>query len=172
MPRAAPGEPVEQHRLEPVHRLAEARLRCAARLELVPQRTQVRRLVVGEQREQPVGRGLLAFTLPHDRGRVEHRAVAGVDLHQVVDDHQPHRVADVDRLVGVLGQQQHHQREVPGVLGVVLPTLGRGQRRRPQDGLELVDLGDERQLPPEPLVETVGQRVAIDEHGAHPKSSG
>ncbi|GAA3526954.1 hypothetical protein GCM10022263_14530 [Nocardioides daeguensis] len=82
-----------------------------------------------------------------------------------MDHDQLDRVSDVDRLVGVLGEQDHHQGEVPGVLGVVLATIVGTQPRRAKDRLQLVGLGDEAQLRTQTFGDTGGQWLAIDEQG-------
>jgi hypothetical protein len=96
--------------------------------------------------------------------------VAGVDLDQVVHDHQLEHVPDVDLLVRVLGQDQRHQRQMPGVLGVVLPPVGGGQRRAPQHGLEPVGLDQEAQLLPEPVPDAVGKRIALHQRRVFPRT--
>lgn len=84
--------------------------------------------------------------------------VARADLDEVVHEHELAGVAHVDRLVGVLGQQRHHHREVPGVLRVVLPAFGGGARRS-SSGADCAG--------PAAVRRTRGPVLAEQERGAH-----
>ena len=56
------------------------------RLELVPQRSKLRRLVGRQQSEEALGGARLALVLIRQAGRVVGKRVAGIDLHDVVDE--------------------------------------------------------------------------------------
>jgi len=34
-------------------------------------------------------------------------------------DHQRNRLPDIKRLVGIFGEQNNHQRQMPGMLGII-----------------------------------------------------
>ena len=85
-------------------------------------------------------------------GRVtEHRLATLRNLSQMLLRHER-----IDTTLGMLGEHYRHQRQVPGVLGVVLASLVAGEQGLAQDVLELVDLDDESKL----AGESVGPHLA------------
>ena len=124
---------VEQQGLQAVEGGGVAGLRSLARLELLPQPPQGVALAGGQQAEDALRRGALPLLLAGVGGLVVGEGVAGVDLHEVVDQVHAQHLAQVDLRGGMLTQDQRHQRQVPGVLGVVLPAVVVGQPRPPED---------------------------------------
>ena len=79
--------------------------------------------------------------------RVVGKRVAGVDLDEVVhDEHLQHAQHIEGRMIGVLGEDDDTQAEMPGVLGVVFRPPAPGGDCLAEDVLELVDLSDELDL--------------------------
>ena len=122
-------------------------------LELIPEGPELDGLVAGQHPEDPVRGERLALVLAGHPRRVVGERVAGVDLHEVVDDEHLQHAQDVDPgVVRVLGQDDGRETQVPGVLGVVLGPAALRAGRLPEDLLQLVDLEDESYLRPQPLV--------------------
>ena len=116
-------------------------------LEFVPEGAELSGLIGRQQAEDAGGGHGFARMLVGHVFRVVGEGVASVDLHEVVDQHHLQDVQDVERLVvGVLGEHDDHQREVPGMLGAVLGAAALGQDGLPEDLFQLVDLGDEGDL--------------------------
>ena len=131
---ALPGRPlgarVQEDGLEAVDRVREPGFGRRLLLEFVPERAEFERLVRGQEAEDPVRRpGLPRVLLDHARGVVG-EGVAGVDLHEVVDEEHLQDAQHVEvRRVRVLGQDDDGEAEVPRVLGVVLrPAALRAER--------------------------------------------
>ena len=149
-PGAAAAGVVEEHGLQSIERGGEARVGGRARVELLPQGPQLGAEIGRQQREQSIGGATLTLVLIGSPGLVVTEGVAGIDLDQVVhQDHLEH-AGEVEAGRAVLGEQQRHHREVPGVLGRVLAPRAFEDRRAPEHGLELVDLEDEVDLGGEP----------------------
>ena len=146
-PTAALHAAVEQHRLEAVAGGGEFGLGRFLRLEFVPQPAKLARLVGGQQAEDAVGGDRLALVLVDHRGVVVGERVAGVDFDEIVDDEHFQDVEDVEaRPVGVLGEHDDAEAEMPRMLGVVLGAAALGVERLAEDFLQLVALGDEPDL--------------------------
>lgn len=151
-PRAAITVHVLQERLQPVDRMSEARLRRSPILELIPERTQLRGLVVGQQAEDAVRRDSLARLSRRAGLRIVSERIAGIDLDEVVHDEHTDDVREIDSGWRLLVQEHRHQREMPGMLGAVLPSRPVRQLRPAQHRLEPVGLDEKAELPFEPCV--------------------
>ncbi len=169
-PDRALGRVVEHQRRQSVERRREARLDRLPRLELVPQGSEARGLVVGQQAEQPGGRRLLALRLVLLAHLVVDERVPGVDLDDVVHDDQLQHAPHVDRLGRVLGQHHGHEAEVPGVLRRPLPPRSVRQGAAPLDLLEPIHLEDECELGVEPVA--VPRGLGDGRIRRHPVTSG
>jgi hypothetical protein len=101
----------------------------------------------GSRPKMRVGGLRLALVLVGHVFRVVGEGVAGVDFHEVVDEHHLEDAQHVERLVvGMLGEHDDHEREMPGVLGAVLGAAALGDDGLAEDLLQLVHLDDEGDL--------------------------
>ena len=143
-PAAAVVGVVQQHGLEAVEGAGEPGVGRLAGLELLPQGPQLAALL-GRQEAVTAGRRRPASRsdLRGQPGLVVDEGVAGVDLDEVVEQQHREDAGEVDRLVGVLGQDEGEQRQVPGVLGGVLPPLTADDGGAPLDLLQPVGLEQE-----------------------------
>src|SRR4030042_1820125 len=91
-------------------------------------------------------RPLLAVRLVPPGGLVVDEGVAGVDLDEVVDQGHPEHPEQVDRRPGRLAEHERRDREVPGVLRVVLGPRAVREVVPAEHRLELVDLEQEAYL--------------------------
>ena len=141
-----------QQGLQPVDGPREPGLGRLPRLEFVPECPEFLRLVRRQKPEYPIGGDLLAGFLIGQRGCVIDERVAGIDLDDVVDQQHLQHARQVDGLVGMLRKHHGHQRELPAVLGVVFAPGSVEERRAAEHLLERLDLQDEQELRPQPLV--------------------
>ena len=74
----------------------------------------------------------------------------------------------IDRPVGVLAQGGRHERDVPGVLGIILTGPAAIDQRGAHHGAQVADLGDKSNLLAEAPLETFAQQ--IDRFRAHAAS--
>jgi hypothetical protein len=77
--------------------------------------------------------------------------VAGVDLHEVMDDNEREHAAKIDIRRHMLGERQGGKREVPRMFRRVLEARVVGEWRAPDDRFQLVGFEKERDL----LCETI-----------------
>ncbi|VTR67285.1 hypothetical protein DESC_60025 [Desulfosarcina cetonica] len=122
LPHLSLGKGIVNQRLQAVEGVGEARLGGFTGFELIPQGTKCLGLVPGQQIEDAFGRGRFALGLVLVSDAVVAIGIAGIDLHQIVDQHHADHLQKIDRVIGlgVLTQHQGHQGQVPGVLGIVL----------------------------------------------------
>ena len=147
-PRGAFGQAIEQHGLEAIHGGGESSFRCGAFFKFVPECAEVRGLIVGEKTEDAIGGPRFALMLIGHAGGVVGKGVAGVDFHEVVDDHHFQDTQHIERLmIAVLGEDDDEQRQVPGVFGIVLLTTALCAECLAEYLLQFIDFGDETNLP-------------------------
>ena len=139
----------------------ETGLRGGAGLELIPQGAKLDCLIGGKEAEDAVGGEALAGMLIYHASGVVGEGVAGVDFDEVVDEEHFENAQDVEREgVGVFGEHDDHEAEVPGVLGVVFGAAAVEQVGLAEDFFEFIDLEDEGDL----VAETVERRRGRDGH--------
>jgi hypothetical protein len=74
------------------------------------------------------------------------RRVARVDLDEVVEEKHSEHPVDVDGALGMFGERQRVEADVPGMLGRVLAPRAVVERGAAQDRLQPVGLGEEGHL--------------------------
>jgi len=80
-------------------------------------------------------------------GLVVAEGVPGIDFHQVVDEDHFHHPEKIQSLFpGILGEQQGHQGQVPGMLGTVFVPGSADDYILPQNILQFIGLHNESQL--------------------------
>ena len=142
---------VQQQGLEVIHGPGEAGLRRLAGLELLEQAPQLRLLILRQQTEDPLRRLFLPPLLGGQAGGVIGVGVAGVDLHDVVDQRHHHGLRHIDLPVSILLQQVDHDGHVPGVLRVILPAAVAAEMSLAKNVFLLVGLQNKGHLPFKPL---------------------
>ena len=144
LPGAALRVEVVKLRDKAIERGGEARFRGRGALEFMPQRLKFLLLIGRQQSEDSLGCALLSLRLI-TLGIVDIR-VAGIDFDDVVNENHPDDLADVEGLVGMLGENDRHKREMPAVLGGILTASAVQQISAPVDTLQLVEFKDEVEL--------------------------
>ena len=161
LPGGTLGVGVEQHGVEAVAGGGETGLRGGAGLELIPQGAKLDGLIGGKEAEDAVGGEALAGMLIYHASGVVGEGVAGVDFDEVVDEEHFENAQDVEgEGVGVFGEHDDHEAEVPGVLGVAFGAAAVEQVGLAEDFFEFIDLEDEGDL----VAETVERRRGRDGH--------
>ena len=151
-PALALGKRVQQEGLEIVQDMGKAGFRRLISLELVPEPAEILPLVRGKQAEKVIRR--LLFPLLHSLLRliVVSVGVARLDLDYVVDQKHRHDLQDIDLFGGIFVEKHRHQRDMPGVLRIVLPAAPVGEISLPEDLLLLVHRKNKINLPLHALV--------------------
>ena len=139
-PVAAAVGVVQHQRLQIIHSMCILCFGRLSRFKLLKDGGQFFFLIRGQQRKDPLLRCRFPLLLRSLGRFVVSVGIAGIDLHQIMDQTHDHHMGDVNRLVGVLLQQIRHDRHVPGVLGIVFLSSVAGQRRLAKDVFLLVDL--------------------------------
>ena len=92
------------------------------------------------------GAGFTLVLVGHVFGVVG-KGIAGVDFHEVVDEHHLEHAEHVERLVvGVLGEGDDHQGKMPRVFGAVFRPAALGHVGLAENFLQLVGFDDEAHL--------------------------
>ena len=128
-----------------------------ARLELLPQRPQTRRLIRRQQREDALGGGALAFGFRHQILRVVSERVPGIDFDQIVHRQHFQHTQQIDLGSRVFTQDDGGQNQVPGVFGGVLLPRSVGQWSAAKDLFQLIGFDEKLNL----LSETIGHCESI-----------
>lgn len=163
-PAPAFGVGVEEHGLEAVAGVGKFRLGSGAGFELVPEGTELARLIGREEAEDAVGGADFAIVLCGGVDGVVGEGIAGVDFHEVMDEAHFEHAEDVEvGDVGVFGEDDDAEAEGPGVFGVVLGTTALRVDRLAEYFLQFVALGDEGNL----LGETGGRVFGERNHERH-----
>ena len=137
---------IEQDRLQPVAGLGETRVGTLGRLEFIPGGAEGLSLIRGQQAEQDIGRRLLAFGLAMVGQRQMQRGVAGLDLHQIVQDQHLHHAPDIDRLHRVVLKHHGKEGEMPGMFGGILTPGSVRDVIEPDHALQPVGFQKEAEL--------------------------
>jgi hypothetical protein len=87
LPGFALGPVIVQHRLEAIQGGGVLGFRCLASLKFLPDGPQFGGLIGRQQTKYAIRGGVLPFRLVHRPGVIVNERVAGVDFHQVVDQH-------------------------------------------------------------------------------------
>lgn len=115
--------------------------------EFVPDGSKVYGLIFWKKSKESVGGLGFACCLVRFGGFVVDVGVAGVDLHDVVDEGHFQDFEQVEiGLVGMFAQHYDHEGEVPGVLGIVFAAGLVADVGLPENVLQLVRLDDEIHL--------------------------
>lgn len=85
-------------------------------------------LVSGQKAEESLGCLLFPFLFVKIAGNIKGKGIAGIDFHDVMDEDHFGHVDRVNRLVGVFGQEQGHEGQLPTMLGGVLVAALPGLR--------------------------------------------
>ena len=155
------GRHVEHHRLDVVHGMGKPRLRSLSFFKFLKQAFQILSLVFGEQSIQPPGRLGLPFLLVPFSLLIVGIGVAGIDLHDIMDQDHGNGFQNIDFFVGMFRHQNGHQRHMPGMFGIVFLPLSIGQPSLTEDLFLLVCLQCERKL--------LFQSLVFDAHRCPPR---
>ncbi len=108
---------IADHRLNPVNRLGKDRVIAFGGFELIPQRPERPGLIRRQQPEDPVCRPLLdGFGQRRIMGSVDRR-VACINFNQIMDQKHPDDPGDIDGPIGMLGQRDGIECNMPAMLG-------------------------------------------------------
>jgi hypothetical protein len=99
-----------------------------------------------EHAEDPVGGEQFACGAIDVGAGIIGKGVTGVDLDEVVDDEHPHHPRRIHRAFRMFGEHLGHQRQVPGMLGAVLPAGAIAERCLPKHSLQAIRVDQEGQL--------------------------
>ena len=132
--------------------MGKAGFRRLISLELVPEPAEILFLIRGKQTEKVIRR--LLFPLLHSLLRliVVSVGVARLNLDHVVDQKHRHDLQDIDLFGSIFVEKHRHQRDMPGVLRIVLPAAPVGEISLPEDLLLLVHRKNKINLPLHALV--------------------
>jgi len=143
-PGTAAGAGIEQERLQAVESVGKAGFGRHEGFELVPEGAELGGLIGGEESEEAVGGEALTLLLVGVCGGIVGEGVSGIYLDQVVNEKHSRDAKDIDRGRRVLGEKRGHERNVPGVLGIVLLAAVRaGDERLTEDRFEFIYFQDE-----------------------------
>jgi len=123
-PRPAPMMTIWHHApAQTIHGLGKPRFWRCLKLKLFPHCPYFFRHVTGQKPEDAPCRCFLPFALCQRSSLIEGEGVPRVDLDQVVDEEHFDDVKDIHGGGGVLRQDDSHQCQLPGVLGIILASL-------------------------------------------------
>ena len=106
-----------------IQRPGESRFRRLLTLELFPHRPHLLRHISRKKPKDTLRRSLLPFALCQHRGLVESKGVPGINFYQVVNEQHLDNVKHVHFGGSMFREDNRHQRQLPGVFGVILVTL-------------------------------------------------
>ena len=109
-------------RQQPVQCIGKAPFGSCARFIFLPERHQLIALIRRQQPKDPLGRGRFNGLLVASRLLVIDKGVIGVDLDNVMHQHNLDHPPHIDRFIRIIGQQDRHHRQVPTMLRRIFIT--------------------------------------------------
>ena len=148
---------VKHHRLEIVHCVGKAGFRRLSGVEFLPERPESTSLLPGQHTKDAVSSTGFPVMFRCFCRLIIGISIPCINLHQVMNQQHGYRPQQVNGLIGVFRQQNGHQRNVPGMLGIVFLPAASGEIGLPPDLLFLVDFPDKGNL----LLQSVLHRLCL-----------